>query len=206
MEYKNYIWDFDGTLFNTYPKMLKALQGALAELGEAIDEKELYHAIKVTSIKTVHEKLGYSEAQFLPIYHRQELIDKTFVKPYTDTAETLAQVVKSGGRNFIFSHREASKIEKMLESFQVDQFISEIVSPEQGFGRKPSPEGLLYLIDKYHLAVDKTVFVGDRPLDIVAGKNAGLDTVLYDRDFFLENTKATYVVSSLSEVLELKKE
>ncbi|MFZ2543113.1 MAG: phosphatase, partial [Lactococcus raffinolactis] len=26
MEIKNYIWDFDGTLFDTYPVMLDALQ------------------------------------------------------------------------------------------------------------------------------------------------------------------------------------
>ncbi|HAX98844.1 MAG TPA: phosphoglycolate phosphatase, partial [Candidatus Atribacteria bacterium] len=37
MKYTEYIWDFDGTLFDTYPVMVKAFQRALRELG--IEEK-----------------------------------------------------------------------------------------------------------------------------------------------------------------------
>jgi len=33
MRYKNIIWDFDGTLFDTYPAMTKCLVAALEEMG-----------------------------------------------------------------------------------------------------------------------------------------------------------------------------
>ena len=31
MRFKNFIWDFDGTLFDTYPHMVAAMQKALPE-------------------------------------------------------------------------------------------------------------------------------------------------------------------------------
>lgn len=37
MEIKNYIWDFDGTLFDTYPVMLDALQQTIVKHGIQYD-------------------------------------------------------------------------------------------------------------------------------------------------------------------------
>ena len=46
----NYIWDFDGTLYDTYPIMLKALMETFKEFGIEKDEKEVYQKIKTESI------------------------------------------------------------------------------------------------------------------------------------------------------------
>ena len=33
MRYQHFIWDFDGTLFNTYPRMVKCFDHALRQCG-----------------------------------------------------------------------------------------------------------------------------------------------------------------------------
>ena len=39
-KYDNFIWDFDGTLFDSYPHTAAALAKALADTGRVIDVKE----------------------------------------------------------------------------------------------------------------------------------------------------------------------
>ncbi|MGE7902246.1 HAD hydrolase-like protein, partial [Bacillus paramycoides] len=41
----NILWDFDGTLFNTYPAYTEMLS---LVLGEAVDKKEIYEKLKVS--------------------------------------------------------------------------------------------------------------------------------------------------------------
>lgn len=51
MSYQNAIWDFDGTLYDTYPVMMTALSQVYRDHQVAVDQSHLYQAIKQTSIK-----------------------------------------------------------------------------------------------------------------------------------------------------------
>ncbi|WP_252899113.1 hypothetical protein [Lactococcus fujiensis] len=66
---KNFIWDFDGTLFNTYPVMLEALKQAMI-LNKVSFEGDLAVYIKQHSIKTFAER--FANQPFLDDYHRLE--------------------------------------------------------------------------------------------------------------------------------------
>ena len=50
MQYRDYFWDFDGNLYNTYPVMTTALHQTLATWGLDVAEAELYHAMRLTSV------------------------------------------------------------------------------------------------------------------------------------------------------------
>ena len=39
--YSHYIWDFDGTLFDSYPQMTRAFQQALSDLGYSHTSNEI---------------------------------------------------------------------------------------------------------------------------------------------------------------------
>ena len=54
-----------------------------------------------------------------------------------------------------------------------------MIGIDQGFARKPAPDAINHLIDRYHLDPEKTMMVGDRKLDIEAGINAKIDTSAY---------------------------
>ena len=65
MKYRHVIWDFDGTLFDTYPILAGALQRALAEFGiqEPFDEviARLQVSVKDT-VRFYREKHGLDES------------------------------------------------------------------------------------------------------------------------------------------------
>lgn len=46
-----------------------------------------------------------------------------------------------------------------------------------GFERKPHPQGIFYLLEKYHLDRDRTYYIGDRRLDVEVAENAGIKSI-----------------------------
>ncbi|WP_252899112.1 HAD-IA family hydrolase [Lactococcus fujiensis] len=91
----------------------------------------------------------------------------------------MVSIQENGGQNFVLSHRDESTIEYLGLLTSV---FREIITSKQSFARKPNPEAILYLVSKYHLNPAETVMVGDRPLDVEAGRNAGVQTLLFDEN------------------------
>jgi HAD superfamily hydrolase (TIGR01509 family) len=83
------------------------------------------------------------------------------------------------------------------------QFFTEIVTGDHGFERKPSPEAYNYLIKKYQLKKGLSLAIGDRILDIQAGRAAGIKTVFIRSNDGLECDFADFRIDSLKEVLSL---
>ena len=52
-----------------------------------------------------------------------------------------------------------------------------MVTSSSGFKRKPDPESMMYLREKYQ--INSGLVIGDRPIDIEAGQAAGLATHLF---------------------------
>ena len=46
--YSHYIWDFDGTLFDSYPQMTRAFQQALSDLGYSHTSNEILSHLKIS--------------------------------------------------------------------------------------------------------------------------------------------------------------
>ncbi|KFN90925.1 haloacid dehalogenase-like family hydrolase [Tetragenococcus muriaticus PMC-11-5] len=103
-------------------------------------------------------------------------------------------------RNIILTHRRQDSTQLLLEREQLDDLISEIVGPENEFPRKPDPTALQYLLDKYSLDPKKTVMIGDRALDVDAGKNAGVHTLFFDNENLLHNIQADHRVTTMQEI------
>ena len=89
----------------------------------------------------------------------------------------LKKILAQGGRNFLISHRNDQVLE-ILEKTGILAYFTEVVTSSRGFKRKPNPESMLYLKDKYQ--IENGLVIGDRPIDIEAGQTAGFTTYLFD--------------------------
>ncbi|NLJ49892.1 MAG: HAD-IA family hydrolase [Candidatus Atribacteria bacterium] len=206
IKYTEYIWDFDGTLFDTYPVMVKAFQEALKESGVIEKPEVLLHSMKKSIIETIHSfqsryQLGelFFE-RYLEIRQSYSLDEQP---PYSDAMKVCNQIVQQCGRNFIVSHRESPSLFALLDYYEMRQFFTEIVTGDHGFERKPSPEAYNYLIKKYQLKKGLSLAIGDRILDIQAGRAAGIKTVFIRSNDGLECDFADFRIDSLKEVLSL---
>ena len=93
----------------------------------------------------------------------------------------------------------------VLENIGLANSFVEIVNSLNGFKRKPDPEGLNYLIDKYKLDKNNTYYVGDRPLDIKCANNAHIKSIMFipNKDIINPTGEETYVVHDLLEIKEI---
>lgn len=61
----------------------------------------------------------------------------------------------------------------------MEQYFQDMVTSDDDYPRKPDPAGLLTLLKRYDLPPESTLIIGDREIDIQAGKNAGVATCFY---------------------------
>ena len=171
MEYKNYFWDFDGTLYNSYPGMVRAFVETLKTKEIELDSKEVYKIMREASVRKAFKL--YGENLDIP---------------------KLRQMYHS------FDDSSALNI---LKRDNLWSYFDDFVTADNDFARKPDPESLLYLVNKYNLKVEESVMVGDRELDIAAGHNAGMSGILFDPDKLLhQDYNADRLVYSLSDILK----
>lgn len=204
---KDFIWDFDGTLYDTYPIMTQSFIKALQQLGvHQVDAKALYRDLKIRSVRAAAESFAaqadFTAAELAAAYHQIEHAAQQNPRPYPGAVAVLLAVVKNGGRNFLDTHRDQS-VYQYLKQDGLWQYFSGGVDANQDFPRKPDPSAINAIVNQYHLNPQTTAMVGDRQLDIVAGQNAHVQTIYFNVDGYDDAPNATYQVDKLSEILEL---
>lgn len=185
MIYEDYFWDFDGTLFDTYPTMVEAFVKVFGDNQIKVDKKEVYEIMR-----------RYSVGEAINWYSKDTKLDKKVLRRHFDEEDAqlldrvssfenveilLEKIVKNGGRNFLLTHRDESSM-KVLKRDKIDKYFTDYVTAKNKFPRKPNPESLNYLIEKNQVNRKKAVMIGDRNLDIQAGHNAQIAGILFDPD------------------------
>ena len=96
------IWDFDGTLFDTYPLMARSLMRALADEGRAAD----YPAVRAAMAVSLGEAFARFQATETTIARYRDYIQAAGpqgVVPFPGVETVLQRVVRQGGHNHIFT-------------------------------------------------------------------------------------------------------
>lgn len=199
----NYIWDFDGTLYDTYPIMLKALMKTFEDFKMEKDQEMVYKKIKTESIRQMIIDWHLPMPNFDQEYHTYEAQQNKDSFPFSETRETLLDLQEKGGQHFILTHRTVASTWQLLKRDRLDSLVVDIIGSDSNFPRKPDPSAINYLIDTYHLDYHLTVMIGDRRLDIEAGNNANIQTVFFDLDHFNQDIKATYFINNLKEMVQI---
>jgi HAD superfamily hydrolase (TIGR01509 family) len=177
----NILWDFDGTLFDTYPALV---EGFIELSQKDLDHVEVLKWLKIDSL-TAFKHYGIDEDKRAE-YKR---IDKQYSKEYSKPFEHLETVLSAVDNNIIVTHRDMESTMYLLEKYHLTHYFKEIVSvEEQGFDRKPHPSSYEFVLKKYQI----DLVVGDRELDLLPARKLGIKTVAFqnqniEADFHLEH-------------------
>ena len=199
-----FFWDFDGTLFDTYPRMARALVRALADLGhEAGFEWALKHMKRSLgdAARAANEHFGVEIQAAIDAYHnRAEDEGPESMLPYPGAQEMCKAIVERGGRNYLYTHRNRTALEA-LERWDMRKWFRDFVTKEDGFPSKPAPDALNFLLAKHALARENCAMVGDRPIDLQAGENAGMAGIFFDPEGFYPEYPARWRFDSFARML-----
>ena len=177
----NILWDFDGTLFDTYPALV---EGFIKLSQQDLDRTEVLTWLKKDS-KTAFKHYGIDEKRREEYQELHNYYSKNESKPFDHLAEALS----AADNNIIVTHRDKESTIFLLEKYNLAKYFKEIVSvEEQGFTRKPHSSSYEYVLLSHHI----DLVVGDRDLDLIPARKLNIKTVAFqnrniEADFHIDN-------------------
>ena len=206
MTFRHFIWDFDGTLFDTYPRMCLAFSMALKEQDCSADDGEILRRIKISTRYATgyfSERYALNEAKLREDYLSTERrLPVDGVRPYGGMDRLLDGVVLRGGRNYLYTHRDRSAL-AFLAAFGLDKLFSGFVTAEDAFAPKPAPDALNYIVDHWRIPPESAVMIGDRDIDMLCAREAGLGACLFDPDHYYDGFSADLRADSVAALGEI---
>ncbi|NQN11873.1 HAD-IA family hydrolase [Streptococcus suis] len=187
-----FIWDLDGTLLDSYEAILAGIQETYEQYKLPFDREEVKQFILRYSVKDLlvrdADKYGLDSDELNRVRATSLKEKNTQIPLMTGAREILDWTAEKGIQNFVYTHKSDNAFQ-VLEDLGVRHHFTEILTSDSGFARKPSPEALLFLIDKYGLDRENTYYIGDRLLDVETAVNAGIHSINLQIDGVEQNWK-----------------
>lgn len=202
---KNLIFDFDGTISDSYPHFMEIMELLAKKHGWHIPchGDELLRELLV-SVKAAHKKFGWNQLMpyddFWDEFSMVQAEKAAEFHAFPEAIDLIQYAKQKGMQCFIYTHSGKVVAQKMLSNMKIDQYITYTIDKSMGFRSKPDPEALLYLIEKFSLNPAECLMIGDRPIDAECGKNAGMRGCLWDTYGIFGNEKPDIYVTKLEDV------
>ncbi|WP_407371672.1 HAD-IA family hydrolase [Carnobacterium sp.] len=199
--FKHIIWDFDGTLFDTYPVMAKIFKDLLEKEGieEPLDEIIQHMQVSMSFALVYYEK-KYAISR--DIIERFKMLRKTkgieLAKPFEDIEDICKYIYSTNRKNYLYTHRGKSAL-VLLKKYGLYDYFSDFITFDQGFERKPNPNALNFLIKEHAIHLDEALMIGDREIDLLAAKNAGI-SACYFNEKKRKNEYADYTINHFQQL------
>ncbi len=199
---RNIIWDVDGTLFDTYPPIARAIRAALNDLGHDAPLEWIEELAK--------ESLGHCGAVLAARYHlAPQALDRAADEhlsritaeespPFPGVIELCRYICSIGGKNAIVTHRGRQSTTRLLTAHEMAGYFCGCIARDDGHPRKPHPAAFQAALAAYGLKPEETLTVGDRGIDILAGQAVGVFTCFYGLE--PDGVEADLVIGSFDEL------
>ncbi len=202
------IFDLDGTLVDSLRDITDAINHAIAPLGyEPLRPEDARRFVGRGVTKLIEQVLTQEHRgraqevldRFLG-YYSENLLRHTRAYPgVRETLEALGRYKKA-----VLSNKRQALSERILEGLGLRGYFQYVIGSDTLKEKKPSPAGILYLLEKEALRPEEAMIIGDSELDIQAGRAAGVVTaavtygyrdpeLLKDADYLINGSLRTLI-------------
>lgn len=195
-----FIWDFDGTLVDSYPAILESLEVTYRAFQIPFDATHVEKYILEKSTGDLLLELERTHGISFERLKKKQSIEQAArddsIVLMPGAREILEWTRKQGIQNIIYTHKGVTT-ESVLKRLGIFDYFTEVVTSANGFKRKPHPQAVDYLMEKYHLTRESTVYIGDRSIDMALAFNAGIKSINLtqaENEFNHRVTKLTDIV------------
>ena len=202
-DYGHYIWDFDGTLFDSYPHSTRALYVTARHYGVSVSYEAVSRAIR-HSFARAFDLVGLTDEQ-LRMFHRLRGDDafEPPIVPFPHAEAVLKTLRERGACHYLYTHSNHRMSVRFLKAFGMDRYFSGWMTPDDpGFAMKPDPGAIRYILEHWRIDPTDAVMVGDREIDVRCAGDAGVEGILVDPDHLVETTCARYRIDDLIEIIQ----
>lgn len=179
------LFDLDGTLVDTAPDMVSALNKLLQ-----LEEKQPlpYNHVRnhVSKGGSALVKLGFGEdidesrrlqllEKFLDIYSRNLCVDSKLFNGFDKLLDLLDQQKTAWG---VVTNKPGWLTNPLMQQLGLQHRAACVISGDSLEKKKPDPEQLLLACRKLGCEPGQAVYIGDHERDIAAGNAAGMHTLI----------------------------
>jgi len=171
------IFDFDGTLIDSYEPITESLNQVREAFGKpplALGDVKgmvghgLEHLIEAAiGPEKVADGVRIFRERYATICE-----SRTTILP--QVRETLEELDRRTYQMAIATNKPSYFARDILKALDVEHLFVEVLGPNDVERPKPDPEMLEIIMSRLGLGSDETLYVGDMPLDIEVARNAGV--------------------------------
>ena len=203
-QFKTYLFDFDGTLFDSLKSSKYVFMKAYDLVGVKIKEEDVLEYTRIP-VREIYTRLGVPMDKWetffnaiAPLVNSKESLD--LIDIYDDTYETMLDLYSQEATLGIVTSNSATHVYDTLKKFNLDfDIFKTVVGYELSPLSKPDPSPILKALELLNLKPNKDdiCYIGDALNDCLAAERAGVTPILLDRHDEYKDTKYLKI-SSLS--------
>ena len=172
------MFDFDGTLADTGEDIAASVNHALTALGLGSLPVDVILGFVGDGLRILMERaLGADDRakleeamKFFLCHYEKHLLDHTRLYP---AAEEMLNHFHSK-KKVILTNKRYYLTMAIAKGLKIDRHFLEIVGSDSTPFQKPDGRVVAYLLEKYGVAPERAVLIGDSVNDVAAAKNAGV--------------------------------
>jgi phosphoglycolate phosphatase len=181
LRYEHVAIDLDGTLIDSRADLAAATNHVLASFGLAtLAPDAIFALVGEGARRLVGRALGPAHADLVDegvarflTYYGAHLLDST--RLYPGVAEALEALATTGATLSVLSNKPAGLSRTILAGLGVEGMFRAVVGGDSLPSRKPDPAGLDYLRGLTGTPRERTIVVGDSPVDLATAAAGGTD-------------------------------
>lgn len=172
---KNFIFDVDRTLIDSYKPELETLKEALFIVTKKTYSDEIMNKLTILTTDEFFENLGIeknSNTMNNINYYWGSLLQKRRLHLFDGVKQLLIDLKKKGFFLGIATSRTEKELNELDELLENINLFDVIITSDKVNHPKPNPESINVIIDKFNLKREETIYIGDSESDAIAAKNA----------------------------------
>lgn len=172
---KLYIFDFDGTLVNTFHDTVLSYNKAMQKHG--LKEYD-YTDIDEVDYDDFIENMTHDEEVLESYGNIYQKCPKKHTKAYPEVEELLDKLLEKQIELAICSNREQGQLEDYTHKIFPKTPFKHIIGYVKGESYKPNPEMINKIIGNVPYDNDEIIYVGDKLEDITTARNVEIDVAI----------------------------
>ncbi|WP_135209863.1 phosphoglycolate phosphatase [Vitreimonas flagellata] len=182
------VFDLDGTLVDSAPDLVRALNATLDLEGLPHTKLEnvrrmvgrgaramIERAAEFHGVTFGPERLDQLWAAFIEIYRADIATDS---RPYPGILEALGQLANMGAKLSVCTNKRTELSNQLLDALDLSKWFSAVIGADAVTDKKPHPEHYRAAVERAGGTVRRSVMIGDTSIDVGAARAAGAPVII----------------------------
>lgn len=197
------IFDFDGTIANSFPYVADFLA---AEAGVTLDDKQRAQ-LRGLSMQAMARRMGFAWWRLPRLFvrgRRRMRHSSKHLQPFEGMPELLEQLKAEGHDLYLLSSNNLRNIKSFLRVHKLDTYFIDMFGSVGLFSKAPA---LRRMLRKHNIAIENAVYVGDELRDAEAAQSINMKIISVSWGFArlqdLKDQKPTALAHTPAELAKL---